>query len=176
MTWGPYLEHQRQTGLYGQDQIAWGGLRLTLSGRQDWVRPTDFTTVQHDRKFTWRVGRLYLTSFSVAPYVSYSTSIEPHVGNVLHADGSVTGANPSEGKQIEVGLKYQPPGTHILVTAVWFRIEQTNLLTGVPGTGFSTQSGKMRSQGFEAEAIVPLPYGFAAKAAFSHQRVTTCTA
>jgi len=171
---GTYLAHLRQTGLYGQDQIAWGGLRLTLSGRQDWARSTDLTTtVQHDHKFTWRVGGLYLTSFGVAPYVSYSTSFEPQVGNVLHADGSVTGANPSEGKQIEAGLKYQPPGTQILLTAAWFRIEQSNLLTAVPGTSFSTQTGKVRSQGFEVEATVPLPHGFAVKGAFSHQKVKT---
>ena len=90
-----------------------------------------------------------------------------------HANGSIAGASPSQGRQIEAGLKYQPPGTQILLTAAWFRIEQTNLLTAIPNSSYSTQSGEVRSQGFEAEATVPLPQGFTLRAAFSHQNVKT---
>ena len=169
-----FPQRNRQTGLYGQDQIAWGGLRLTLSGREDWARTHAVgSDAQNDRKFTWRVGGLYVTDFGLAPYVSYSTSFEPQSGQVAHIDSTFSNARPTEGKQIEAGAKYQMPGTKILVTAAWFRIEQTNLLTAIPNSIFSTQSGKVRSQGFEAEATVPLPYGFAAKAAFSHQKVKT---
>lgn len=169
---GLYLARQRQTGLYAQDQIAWQGLRLTLSGRQDWARTVNNGAGQDNSKFTWRVGGLYLTPIGLAPYVSYSTSFEPQLGQVLHDDGSITGADPSEGKQIEAGLKYQPPGSRILVTAAWFRIDQTNLLTGIPGTNYSSQAGKVRSEGFEAEATVPLPHGFEVRGAFSHQKIT----
>lgn len=169
---GSYDAALRQTGLYAQDQISWGGLRLTLSGRHDWA-DTENGVTQRDRKFTWRVGGLYMTSIGVAPYVSYSTSFQPQLGQVLRSDGSTGAASPSLGRQIEAGVKYQPPGTQILLTAAWFRIEQTNLLTAVPNTLFSTQSGKVRSQGVEAEATVPLPHGFTARAAFSHQTVKT---
>ena len=168
----PYSARLRQPGLYAQDQIAWGGLRLTLSGRHDWA-DTENGAEQRDRKFTWRVGGLYMTPIGLAPYASYSTSFEPQIGQVQHVDGSITGASPSLGRQIEAGVKYQPPGTQILLTAAWFRIEQTNLLTSIPNSSYSTQSGEVRSQGFEAEATVPLPQGFTLRAAFSHQNVKT---
>ncbi|MCW6534101.1 TonB-dependent siderophore receptor [Sphingomonas lycopersici] len=169
---GSYDAKLRQTGLYAQDQISWGGLRVTLSGRHDWAE-TENGASQRDRKFTWRAGALYMTPIGVAPYVSYSTSFQPQLGQVLRGDGTTTGASPSLGRQIEAGVKYQPPGTAILLTAAWFRIEQTNLLTAVPNSIYSTQSGKVRSQGVEAEATVPLPHGFTARAAFSHQIVKT---
>jgi iron complex outermembrane recepter protein len=169
----PYDVRQRQTGLYVQDQMAWGGLRLTLSGREDWAHANSSGVVQNDRKFTWRVGGLYLTPIGLAPYVSYSTSFEPQSGQVPHTDGSISNARPSLGKQVEAGLKYQSPGTGLLVTAAWFRIEQTNLLTAIPNSIYATQSGKVRSQGFEMEATLPLSHGFTARGAFSHQTVKT---
>jgi iron complex outermembrane receptor protein len=165
---GRTITQQRQQGVYAQDQISVGGLRVTLSGRQDWARQAQTDNpVQHDKKFTWRAGVLYKTSFGLAPYVSYSTSFEPQVA--LLQDGS--SARPSLGKQIEAGAKYQLPGTEILLTGAWFRIEQTNLLTSIPNSSFSTQTGKARSQGVEVEATAPLPYGFNAKVAFSRQKV-----
>jgi iron complex outermembrane receptor protein len=161
----------RQQGIYAQDQIAAGGLRLTLSGRQDWARAAQGGPDQHDDKFTYRVAGLYLLPFGLAPYASYSTSFEPIAGSVLRADGTLGTARPSIGKQFEVGAKYQVPDTEILVTASWFRIIQSNLLIGGPIPGSSVQGGKFRSRGVELEASAPLPYGFNAKLAFSHQRV-----
>ncbi len=157
---------QRQQGVYAQDQIAVGGLRVTLSGRQDWARQARDGQVQKDDKFTWRAGALYLLPFGLAPYASYSTSFEPQ--NARLRDGGL--AQPSLGKQVEVGAKYQPAGTPILVTAAWFRIEQTNVVVSYPDFT-SDQIGKVRSQGIEVEASAPLPYGFNAKLAYSRQRV-----
>ena len=157
---------QRQQGIYAQDQIAVGGLRVTLSGRQDWARQARDGQSQKDDKFTWRAGALYLLPFGLAPYASYSTSFEPQ--NARLRSGNL--AQPSLGKQVEVGAKYQPAGTPILVTAAWFRIEQTNVVVSYPDFT-SDQVGKVRSQGIEVEASAPLPYGFNAKLAYSRQRV-----
>jgi iron complex outermembrane receptor protein len=157
---------QRQQGIYAQDQIAVGGLRVTLSGRQDWARQARDGLAQEDDKFTWRAGALYLLPFGLAPYASYSTSFEPQ--NARLRDGSL--AQPSLGKQIEAGAKFQPTGTAILVTAAWFRIEQTNVVVNYPDFT-ADQVGKVRSQGVEVEASAPLPYGFNAKLAYSRQRV-----
>lgn len=157
---------QRQQGIYAQDQIAVGGLRVTLSGRQDWARQERNGKAQKDEKFTWRAGALYLLPFGLAPYASYSTSFQPE--NAELRDGSPP--KPSLGKQIEAGVKYQPTGTSILVTAAWFRIEQTNVVVSYPDFT-AEQIGKVRSQGVEVEASAPLPYGFNAKLAYSRQRV-----
>ncbi|MEG3164630.1 TonB-dependent siderophore receptor [Sphingomonas sp. PB2P19] len=158
---------QRQQGLYAQDQISVGGLRVTLSGRQDWARQAQGAAVQHDRKFTYRVGGLYLTSFGLAPYASYSTSFEPQAS--LLVDGSF--AKPSLGKQFEAGAKYQVPGTDFLVTGAWFNIEQTGVVVFDPISFAGTQVGKVRSRGVEIEASGSLPYGFNAKFALSRQKV-----
>ena len=70
-------------------------------------------------------------------------------------------------------MKYSVPGTPILVTAAWFQIDQSNLVTSNPLTSLVTQTGKVRSRGVEVEATAPLPYGFNAKLAFSRQRLKT---
>lgn len=159
---------QRQQSVYAQDQIAWAGLRVTLTGRQDWARQASGSgETQHDQKFTYRLGALYKTDLGLAPYVSYSTSFQPQAATLI--DGSL--ASPSLGKQIEGGLKYQVPNTPILLTAAYFHITQTNVLTTDPITFRAQQSGKVRSNGFEFEAKAPLPYGFNAALAFSRQHV-----
>lgn len=158
-----------QTGLYGQDTISWNGLRVLLSGRQDWVNVVNNGSGQKDSKFTGRVGVLYKTESGFAPYASYATSFEPQTAVLL--SGAL--AKPSMGKQVEAGVKYQPKGTPILITAAWFHIEQTNVVSSIPNSNYSTQNGKVRSEGFEIEANAPLPGGFNVRGAFSHQRVRT---
>ncbi|MCK8456612.1 TonB-dependent siderophore receptor [Sphingomonas faeni] len=163
---------QRQQGLYAQDQMALGDLRVVLSGRQDWARAEQIDLgVKHDEKFTYRAAALYTLPFGLAPYVSYSTSFEQQGGTVLRPDGSFGIADPSLGKQLEAGAKFSVPGTPILLSGAWFRIDQTNVLTSTPTFSVSTQTGKVRSQGVEFEGTAPLPYGFNARVAYSRQRV-----
>lgn len=162
----------RQRGVYAQDEISLGDLRVTVSGRQDWARVEPVgSAAENSKKFTYRAGALYKTSFGLAPYISYSTSFQPQSGLVLNSDNSLGNAKPSEGKQLEVGAKFQVPGTQILVSGAWFDIDQTNLLTGVQGQPYSIQTGKVNSSGVEVEATAPLPLGFEAKLAFSRQGV-----
>ncbi len=163
----------RQQGVYAQDQISLGGLRVLLSGRQDWARIETNGDAKKSDKFTWRAGALYTTSIGVAPYASYSTSFEPQTAQLLSPAGTISTAKPSTGEQIEAGVKYSVPGTPILLTAAWFRIDQSNLVTAIPNSNFSVQTGKVRSKGIEVEATAPLPYGFNAKLAFSRQKVRT---
>jgi iron complex outermembrane receptor protein len=162
------ITHQRQQSVYAQDQISWAGLRLTVSGRQDWARQAgNSSATQHDSKFTYRVGALYKTSLGIAPYVTYSTSFDPQAATLI--DGTL--AKPSLGKQIEGGVKYQVPDTQVLLTAAYFHIEQTNVLSYDPVSFLATQSGKVRSRGVEVEVKAPLPHGFDAMLAFSRQSV-----
>lgn len=170
---GGYIAtRQRQQGLYAQDQMSLGELRVVLSGRQDWARAQQIGgAAKHDEKFTYRAAALYTLPFGLAPYASYSTSFEQQAGTVLRPDGSFGIADPSLGKQFEAGAKFTIPGTQILLSGAWFRIDQTNVLTSTPTFSVSTQTGKVRSQGVEFEGSAPLPYGFKARAAYSRQRV-----
>jgi iron complex outermembrane receptor protein len=152
-----------QTGVYAQDQIALENWRLVLSGRQDWVKSDQLdrlggaTTGFDEKKFTARAGLLYLFPNGVAPYVSYSTSFLPQTdtdrnGNVLP---------PTEGKQSEAGVKYQPGFWNTLLTAALYDLRQTNKATQDPSVpaGFgSIAAGEVRSRGVELEgAAHPIP-------------------
>ncbi len=163
---------QRQQGLYAQDQMALGALRVVLSGRQDWARAEQIGQgIKHDEKFTYRAAALYTLPFGLAPYVSYSTSFEQQGSLVEQSDGTSGIADPSLGKQFEAGAKFTVPGTPILLSGAWFRIDQTNVLTSTPNFSRSRQTGEVRSQGVEFEGTAPLPYGFNARVAYSRQRV-----
>jgi len=145
-----------QTGVYAQDQIALDNWRLVLSGRHDWVKSGQLdrlggnTTSFDQKKFTGRAGLLYLFPNGVAPYVSYSTSFLPQTdtdrnGNILP---------PTQGKQSEVGIKYQPGAWNTLLTAAVYDLRQTNKATQDPSVpvGFgSIAAGEVRSRGIELE-------------------------
>lgn len=168
-----YPYNNRQRGLYVQDEMALGGLRVTLSGRQDWTRvhPIGSDAIEKN-KFTYRIGGLYKLPFGLAPYVSYSTSFQPQGNTVVDENGNINGyADPSVGKQLEIGAKYQVPGTQVLVTGAWFDIKQSNVLVYVANLGGYQLNGSQRSRGVEVEATAPLPHGFQAKVAFNRQSV-----
>ncbi|GAC1029564.1 TonB-dependent siderophore receptor [Pseudomonas sp. No.21] len=147
----------RQIGLYAQDQIKLDSWILTIGGRKDWAEVenkdllADTITEQRDHKFTGRVGLTYVTDFGLAPYISYSESFLPTVGTAAPERGGKA-FEPTEGKQYEVGVKYQPY-EKALITAAVFQIEQKNVLTGdVEYPQYQSQQGEVRSRGIELEA------------------------
>ncbi|EJB5617518.1 TonB-dependent siderophore receptor [Klebsiella oxytoca] len=148
-----------QAGVYVQDQLSWQNWELLVSERYDWaeVRTTDFTdassTQQNDNKFTWRTGLLYAFDFGLSPYISYSTSFEPNL-QTNRAPG-VGPFDPSEGKQVEVGVKYQPD-PNALITLALYDLTQSNVATYNSAAGWFENSGKVRSKGVEAEAHATL--------------------
>ncbi|MDE7547608.1 TonB-dependent siderophore receptor [Acetobacter fabarum] len=167
-----------QVGTYGQDEIRWKRLILTGSLRNDWYHSRQLEylsqsdTRQSARQITWRASGLYHFDFGLAPYISYSTSFQPQVGAVS-TNGGLTQrqANPSTGKQLEGGMKYQLPGTPVLLSAAGFHIEQSHVLVAVPNTGYSLESGLVHSDGFEFEAHVDVYRNLMMTAAVGFQNV-----
>ncbi len=148
----------RQAGVYLQDQVALGGWRATLGVRRDWAdqdsrdKLAGTSTDQTSQGTSWRAGLLYLFDAGVAPYASYSTSFEPTVGTYAPARGGGQ-FEPTTGKQYEIGVKYQPPGSDLLVTLAGFDIRQQNVLTpDTQNPNFRIQQGEVRSRGIELEA------------------------
>ncbi|MFT9375236.1 TonB-dependent siderophore receptor, partial [Komagataeibacter saccharivorans] len=130
------------------------------------------STHENPRQITWRASALYHFNFGLSPYISYSTSFQPQAGTVSNDGGrTFSQANPSLGKQLEGGLKYQLPGTSLLFTAAGFHIEQTNVLVAVGNLGYSTESGKVHSDGFEFEAHAEPYKNLMITAAVSVQKV-----
>ncbi len=159
----------RQTGVYLQDQIKAGRLRVTLGGRQDWADDDTYNPVSRRRyitksdAFTWRAGAVYLFDSGFAPYASYAQSFLPQVSD---PSTSLDGApfSPTTGQQYEAGLRFQR-GRNVYVTLGAYQITQQNMTTPDPGgrlCGTSTclvQTGEGRVRGLEFETKATLPWG-----------------
>ncbi|MGB3489813.1 MAG: TonB-dependent siderophore receptor, partial [Xanthobacteraceae bacterium] len=167
-------DHQSQAGFYLQDQIKFDRWTLTLSGRQDVVN-TAFTSAgiypmagnysRSDSAQTGRVGLNYLFDNGVSPYVTYSTSFTPNLG----ADLLGNTFKPTTGDSTEIGVKYQPLGTNLMLTAAYFDTRQNNVLTANPlNPFFQTQTDAMRVRGFEFEAKGNITREFEIVAGYSH--------
>ncbi|CAM4405045.1 TonB-dependent siderophore receptor [Bordetella pseudohinzii] len=158
------LERNYQTGLYLQDQVKiaerW---MLTLGGRYDWYeqklenRLTRKDSRQEGERFSGRAGLNYVFDNGLAPYVSYSQSFLPNAG--VSAAGDTFA--PSQGRQWEAGVKYQPVGSRALYTLAVFDIRKTNVLTNdLSNPGFAIAAGEMRSRGVELEGKFSLGAGW----------------
>lgn len=152
------LQKQYQTGIYVQDQIEAGNLRVTLGGRKDFVRIDSEQTAlstgrtvdyeQNPNKFTGRAGIAYLLDSGFVPYALYSTSFSP----VLTL--SDTPLKPTIGKLKEVGLKYTPEGENYSVTLSAFEAEQQNVVNRISGVYYQTD--EVRVRGLELEGTARL--------------------
>lgn len=147
-----------QIGAYLQDQMRIADTWiLVLGGRQDWtrvrsrLRATGVDTEQKDQAFTWRAGLVHVGDNGLAPYVSYARSFAPTLGQSFDGSAFV----PSRGEQFEAGIRYQKPGSKLLLSAAAYQLTQQNVLTAdnAPGhAGFNVQTGEIRVRGIEAEA------------------------
>ncbi|MGG2396709.1 TonB-dependent siderophore receptor [Pseudomonas sp. SH1-B] len=161
-----------QKGLYVQDQLKLDNWRLTLGGRQDWLESRDYSYLgngsrreQKDDKFTGRVGLAYLFDNGITPYASYSTSFQPTSGTAQ--DGS--NFKPTEGEQLEVGIKYAPPGSNSFITASVYDLTQKNVTTTDPtNPSFQVQTGEQRSRGLELEGKASLSEGLDLLASYAY--------
>lgn len=156
----PFLENEQtkaQAGIYLEDQAKIGDLSLMLGGRHDWARSetldkrTNKITDQSDKAFTWRGGIMYNLPFGLAPYASYTESFQPTSGT----DFAGAPFEPTTGEQVELGVKFQPPGAKSMVTLSVFDLTQQNVLTTDPAhTNFQIQEGEVASQGLELDANI----------------------
>lgn len=148
---------QIQTGIYLQDQLEWNKWLLMLGLRYDWSRASQDNQPQgsrDDNQLTKRFGLLYRTDMGLNPYVSYAESFQGQAG----FNNAGQAFKPLEGKQWEVGVKYQRPGKNMTLTAALFDMrEQNRKVAGVVnGRPDTVQAGEARTRGAELEALVSL--------------------
>ncbi|MCO7613595.1 TonB-dependent siderophore receptor [Pseudomonas chlororaphis] len=160
---GAYYDYDQktiQTGLYVQDQMALNQWRLTLGGREDWVHQgttylnkKDVTNTDRSKNFSGNAALSYVFDSGVVPYISYAESFQP----ASNASVSPTESyKPTEGKQWELGIKYQPPGSNTLLSAAVYDLTQKNVLVtsiGAGGESITNQSGEVKVKGLELEAV-----------------------
>lgn len=177
-------------GAYLQDQIKLDRWVLTLGGRRDWVKTeTDWwfaadpdegtpasTAAQDksDQAWSGRAALGYLFDSGFSPYIAYATSFNPTAGTSPPDADTVAAFDPTSAKSKEVGFKYTPRGTNILLAGALFDIEQEN---GLVSQNFESdeglelsrlvQTGALRSRGGEIEAAASFDNGFSLLASYS---------
>ncbi|KJZ48865.1 TonB-dependent siderophore receptor [Pseudomonas fluorescens] len=155
-----YNQKTYQTGLYVQDQMALDQWRLTLGGREDWVHTGtkffnkgDATNTERDKNFSGNAAISYVFDSGFVPYLSYAESFQP----TSNATASPTDSlKPTEGKQWELGIKYQPPGSSTLLTAAVYDLTQKNVsvtTTNSDNVSVTSQTGEVKVKGLELEAV-----------------------
>lgn len=162
-----------QTGFYLQDQIKFDDRWvLTLGGRYDNAdvstqnRLNSTSTKDRDTKFTKRAGVVYLAPNGWAPYLSYSESFVP---NTTIDPGTGKPFSPQEGDQVELGLRYQPPGRSESYSAAVFETRRSKYVTydTSGGTPVAKQTGEVEVRGLEIEAIAKPVAGLNVVAAYT---------
>lgn len=159
----------KQTGLYLQDQIDFGevaslvlGIRHDRYRRKETAKPLEVANVT-----TKRAGLTINATSTLAPYISYAESFLPIVGQNQLGQTYV----PLEGKQTEIGVKWQPLRSTMLRVSL-YDLEENNALRTDPDNPFlQTQTGSKKSRGIELQASHNIKDDLSLIAAFSYGTV-----
>lgn len=152
-------------GLYAQDEMAIGPLRLLAGGRADRVRGEvgDVVTgpmppqVAHLWTFAPRVGLTYLLTPEWSVYGNWAHSTRLELDQGFLTSGELP--KPTEGEQFEVGLKGDFLGGRFSPSVSVFDIAKKNAVVPDPlNPNFATQIGEIKVRGVELElAARPVP-------------------
>lgn len=160
-----------QTGLYAQDQMEFGNWRAVGGLRYDWAHQEQSsggtTDTKDDGVLSGQAGLLYLFDSGVAPYVSYGTSFVPSTQK--SPSGAVL--DPTKGRQIEAGVKYQPDGESYSLSGAVYRLVETGKPQydpTAPGGFFYQNSGENTYTGFELEGRTEFENGISLIAAYTY--------
>lgn len=165
------------TGVYLRDQIKlneqW---RVNLAVRHDRARNrelnnlTSVTQRQDSSSTTGNAALSYVVSPNIIPYVSYATSFLPVSGS----DFFGVQFKPEEGRQAEVGSKFQFAGGRINGAVALYDLTRTNVTTADPDpahiailSSAQVQTGEQRTRGFEAEISADLRNGWSVQSALT---------
>ena len=170
-TYAYLRQEQRQSGIYGQDEMKIDHWRVTLSAREDWLNTKNTQTHASvgDRAFTYRSGLNYVFDSGLAPYAAFSTSFLPNSG----ADFGGTPFVPSTGHQVEAGLKYEPrvvpQGVNVFASAAIYDLKQEHVTTSDPNHAFfSVQTGEVEVKGLELEAVARIYERWSLNASYAY--------
>lgn len=163
--------------LYLRDQVALTDqLNLSLAARHDrssnesYNELRDTTTKLKNNKTTGSAALLYRATPNISPYVSYATSFLPVSGT----DFFGVQFKPEEGKQAEVGAKFEYLNGRITGALALYDLKRRNVTTADPDPdhiailpGAQVQTGEERTKGFEAELNADLRNGWNVQTALS---------
>jgi iron complex outermembrane receptor protein len=157
-----------QTGVYLQDQLRMQQWTVVAGIRHDRARSAQLgevdwnTPVQNDRATTKRLGLLHSLAGGWVPYLSYAESFQPQ-----GATAAGQALAPLRGKQFEAGLRYAPEGGRYRAHAAVYDLREVNRVVQLSGLDF-TQTGKVRSRGFELELVGRLTRALSVNASYNY--------
>ena len=165
----------RQAGVYLQDQVEIGNLNLLAGIRYDRA-DTEINDLlggagqsYGDGAFTWRAGALYTFDNGISPYVSYATSFEP---SLVSPPAGTAAFSPTTADQFEVGVKYAPEGTGLLLTAAYYDLTQNDVVDGawdpVARRTVYSQIGEIHNRGVELSARAEVTGNLSVVAGYSY--------
>jgi len=143
---------------------------IGLSGRHDWTQVEidnvlkNTSTKNSDNAFTGSASVMYRINDMFAPYISYSTSFMP----VTDAGENGTLLNPEEGKQAEVGVKFQALDQRLQGYVAYYDLTRKNVTESDASGNFSIQTGEQVTKGFEAEMAAALTEQWKVAATYSY--------
>lgn len=158
-----WREREDWYGVYFQDQITIGDkLHIMGGGRYDmagyggfggssWEATKAGFSMQHEDKFTPRVGILYQPWDWLSVYGNYVESFGSNNGR-----NSVTGGTfkPQSAEQYEIGFKTEFFDKQLSSTVAYYHLKKTNMLTADLSTANPFDQvaiGEARSQGIEVD-------------------------
>jgi iron complex outermembrane receptor protein len=148
-----YNQKRRNTGVYLQDQMSLDAWRLTLGGRWDrldtdsvFYNAGNTQDSRRDSAFSGNAALSYVFESGLVPYLSYAESFQAEAGGT----GGET-FRPSTGKQYEAGIKYQPIGSELLLSAAVFDLTRQNIIS-TDTNGVTAPVGEVQVRGLELEA------------------------
>ena len=158
--------HTHQVAFFAEDRLAVsdkvslvGGFRFDryATERRNLI---DNTTVE--RTYTppsWRGGIVYSVNPRLSVYGHVATATDT-VRNIISSNPGQLLFDPTEGRQVEAGVKQSLPDQRVEWTVAGYYIKKTKLVVPVPGlSGVSQQIGAQSSRGVEATAAINLPSG-----------------
>lgn len=164
-----YNQKRTSTGLYLQDQMALDAWRLTLGGRWDkldtdsvFYNANDAKDSRRDSQFSGNAALSYVFDSGFTPYISYAESFQAEAGG---SEGKAF--QPSTGKQYELGIKYQPPGSDMLFTAAAYDLKRQNIVS-TNTLGATQPLEEVEVRGFELEAIGNVTANFKLTASYTY--------
>lgn len=152
-----------QVGVYVQDQWrATNKLNLLAGVRLDYFsedfannEDSDDDTSYDDLGYSARLGATYDLNDQYKPYVSFSTGLTPQ--SASDQEDSIDGDlfDPEQAKQFELGVRSYLFDDRLNVNAAVYHIVRTNTITE-DDDGNTSAIGEVRSQGFEADALMDI--------------------
>lgn len=175
------LTYNQYTGLYLKNNFKISDKWiLNLSGRHDWTQvevnnlANGNVTKNSDNAFTGNASLMYKLNDYFAPYITYATSFMPVTDT--GAQGQLL--DPEEGKQTEIGMKFQGLDQRLQGYVSYYDLVRKNVTeTETVGTrSYSIQTGEQTTKGYEAELSAALTPQWNVSTAYSYIPTAKITA